>query len=123
MGTEMRWIAWILFGVLWFFGYGSMFAHAHWDGPTDPKISAWFSAQHNSQGQWCCDNSDGHAFYEAYKFDPNGDVEFDSDGKHYHLPAYMVLNSPNPTGSAVWWFMDVGDGSRVSYCFAPGSAG
>ena len=98
-------------------------AHATWDGPTDPKISAWFASQHNANGGWCCDSADGHPFYGSYTFDANGDVEFNADGKHYHLPAYMVLTGPNPTGSAVWWFAENYNGERISYCFAPGSAG
>lgn len=95
---------------------------ARWTGPTDPTLSAWYSAQHNAKGQYCCDRADGHDFYGAYAIDTNGDVEFDANGIHHHLPAYMVLNAPNPTGHAVWWYADA-DSGHVDYCFAPGAAG
>lgn len=88
----------------------------------DAPHAAWFAAQYNKNGQWCCDVSDGHPFYEDYSFAENGDVEFIADGVHYRLPAYMVLTGPNPTGHAVWWFV-VSGGERTSFCFAPGSAG
>lgn len=88
----------------------------------NPQIKKWFKDQYNANNQWCCDASDGHPFYDTYTLDSNGDVEFDSDGQHYHLPAYMVLKGPNPTGAAVWWFLDTAAG-RSSYCFALGAEG
>jgi hypothetical protein len=32
----------------------------------------------------------------------------------------MVLKGPNPTGHAVWWYLEVGSQHR-DYCFAPGT--
>src|SRR6185312_3711177 len=50
----------------------------------------WFRSQHNSEGQWCCDKSDGH----------------DLAGKPHVIPKHMILTGANPTGHAVWWFLD-----------------
>lgn len=94
---------------------------AYADAPAN--IIQWYSAQYNAKGQWCCDKADGHAFYDGYKLDDNGDVEFDFAGTHYHLPAYMVLQGANPTGHAVWWYMVQADGQHQDYCFALGAGG
>lgn len=90
---------------------------------TDPSIAAWYENQHNAQGQYCCNKADGHDFYDSYKIDTNGDVEFDFAGQHYHLPAYMVLTTPNPTGHSVWWYVVTVGGEHSDYCFAPGAGG
>lgn len=87
------------------------------------EVAAWYSAQHNGIGQRCCDEADGHPFYGAYAVGKNGDVEFHFGGTHYHLPAYKVLHGPNPTGHAVWWYVDRFDGVHTDYCFALGSGG
>lgn len=87
---------------------------------TDPAIRAWYGAQQNAQGQFCCNKADGHDFYGAYTIDKDGSVEFDAGGVHHHLPAYMVLTGPNPTGHAVWWFLDASGQGHYDYCFAPG---
>lgn len=96
-------------------------AGAHYAGP-ETDLSAWYAAQHNGHGQFCCDKSDGHQFDGDYKLDPNGDVEFDAEGQHYHLPEYMVLKGTNPTGHAVWWHLGDPKAEYVtSFCFATGS--
>ena len=81
----------------------------------------WFKNQHNSEGQWCCDESDGHPFFGEYKLNEDGSVSIADEGKTYKLPAYMVLKGGNPTGAAVWWFTTNYHGERTSYCFAPGT--
>jgi hypothetical protein len=70
--------------------------------------------------------ADGHEFYGDYKITADGGVEFDANGEHHSLPAYMVLDGPNPTGHAVWWYIDwpTNNGTIHSdYCFAPGAGG
>lgn len=84
-----------------------------------PEVKAWFKQQHNEQGQWCCDESDGHPFYGDYKFNDDGSVTISSEGQKFEIPSYMVLKKPNPTGHAVWWYINVG-GQHRDYCFAPG---
>lgn len=80
----------------------------------------WFKSQHNEQGQWCCDKSDGHRFDGDYTVNGDGSVTAFDGGQKYQIPAYMVLKGANPTGGAVWWFVETA-GGRMSFCFAPGS--
>lgn len=80
----------------------------------------WFEHQRNARGQWCCDKSDGHPFYGAYTINPNGSVTVQLPTGPRTLPAYMVLDGPNPTGHAVYWYRDYGT-VRLDYCFAPGT--
>lgn len=82
------------------------------------QYKSWYESQHNAQGGFCCDRADGQDFYGDYQPTSDGGVEFDDSGKHYKLPAYMVLKGPNPTGHAVWWHIN-----DTSYCFAFGSQG
>ena len=89
-------------------------------GKAGPEVQAWFKNQHNEQGQWCCDESDGHPFFGDYKINEDGSVTIHDGDNPHQLPAYMVLKGPNPTGHAVWWFTDAG-GTHRDYCFAPGT--
>lgn len=86
-----------------------------------PEVRQWFQAQRNGRGQWCCDKSDGHAYFGQYTLNADGSVtlQLGSDRTHT-LPAYMVLQGPNPTGHAVWWYAEVGSYHK-DFCFAPGS--
>lgn len=72
----------------------------------------WFKSQHNSLGEWCCDNSDGHLYYGDYTINQDGSVTVEGET----IPKEKVLRGPNPTGAAVWWKL----GSRT-YCFSVGS--
>ena len=104
-----------------YFWMGARPAHARWTGTvSDPATAAWFKNQHNANGQWCCDESDGHPFFGDYKINDDGSVTIHHDGIVHDLPAYMVLKGSNPTGHAVWWFTEAGEDHR-DYCFAPGS--
>jgi hypothetical protein len=85
-----------------------------------PELRAWFEHQRNARGQWCCDKSDGHPFYGAYTINANGSVTVQLPNGPRTLPAYMVLEGPNPTGHAVYWYRDYGT-VRLDYCFAPGT--
>ncbi|MGN6572914.1 MAG: hypothetical protein ACTHLO_16010 [Pseudolabrys sp.] len=89
-------------------------------GAQSAELQAWFKDQHNQQGQWCCDESDGHPFFGEYKINEDGSVTIQDGGAAHQLPAYMVLKGSNPTGHAVWWFTDAG-GVHRDYCFAPGT--
>lgn len=88
-------------------------------GAQPPEVQAWFKNQHNAQGQWCCDESDGHPFYGDYTINEDGSVTIQGPDGARTLPAYMVLKGPNPTGHAVWWYTRAG-GQHRDYCFAPG---
>jgi hypothetical protein len=111
-----------LFGVL-FGGLSASPVLARWKpeyGKADPKIQAWYKGQHNAQGQWCCDEADGHPYFGSYALNQDGSVTLDVAGGKRTLPAYMVLSGPNPTGHAVWWYLETG-GSHTDFCFAPGT--
>lgn len=100
---------------------GMALAHARYSGAvSDPAIASWYKDQHNSEGQWCCDDSDGHPYFGEWKPNEDGGVTVELNGKPHVLPKHMVLTGPNPTGHAVWWFTDAG-GVHRDYCFAPGT--
>lgn len=125
----MRWPLVLLLAIIglafaaWLYAGGA--ADAHWKpqyGKADPVIQKWYRTQHNAQGEWCCDKSDGHPFYGAYALNKDGSVTLDlgKAGKRT-LPTYMVLKGANPTGHAVWWWAPIGPDLHHDYCFAPGS--
>jgi hypothetical protein len=87
----------------------------------DSPYAEWFKSQHNEKGEWCCDKSDGHYYDGAYTLNPNGSVTIGSGKDAETLPSYMVLKHPNPTGRAVWWYLDTTISGHVDYCFAPGT--
>lgn len=76
----------------------------------------WFSEQKNEAGMSCCDEADGHIYEGDYKINPDGSVEAEG----HKIEAYKVLKTHNPTGKAVWWYIENGYG-RTTYCFSPGS--
>jgi len=80
------------------------------------KDEAWFKGQHNANGEWCCDHSDGHRYYGSYSVNADGSVTVEGET----IPKEKVLTGPNPTGTAVWWWLTGMDGSRRTYCFALG---
>jgi hypothetical protein len=41
----------------------------------------------------------------------------------YRIEAYKVLDGPNPTGHAVWWYLDHGDWGITTFCLALGAKG
>jgi hypothetical protein len=98
---------------------------ARWDASyasQPPEVQAWFKQQHNSRGEWCCDESDGHRFFGDYTLNNDGSVTVQFSGAPHVIPAELVLKGPNPTGHAVWWYRDTISGHR-DYCFAPGVLG
>jgi len=80
----------------------------------------WYESQHNAKGQWCCNESDGHPYFGDYSLSEDGSVVLDYEGQHYVIPDQLVLKGTNPTGHAVWWFLE-GPTGRTTYCFAPGT--
>jgi hypothetical protein len=116
--TALRWATAVGLALLC-----SSAADARWKpeyGKQPPEVQAWFNQQHNAHGEWCCNESDGHPFFGDYSMNEDGSVTLHAVGEARKLPAYMVLKGPNPTGHAVWWYLDLGDQHR-DYCFAPGT--
>jgi hypothetical protein len=85
-----------------------------------PQVRNWFEHQHNARGQSCCLDADGHPFYGDYVINPDGSVTINLPRGARTLPAYMVLEGPNPTGHAIYWYKDYGT-ARIDYCFSPGT--
>lgn len=110
----------ILFGIVVAIAVSSaVLAQGNHDGQPN---AAWFAKQYNKNGQWCCDVSDGHEYDGDYVVNGDGSVTLDPDGTARTLPKAMILDGPNPTGHAVWWYVESG-GSHTDYCFAPGAGG
>lgn len=83
------------------------------------EVQTWFKQQHNSRGEWCCDESDGHPYFGDYTLNQDGSVTVQYEGGPHIIPAELVLRGRNPTGHAVWWYRDTPHSHR-DYCFAPG---
>ena len=58
---------------------------------------------------------------EDCAINPDGSVLLKSGAIPYRIDAYKVLDGPNPTGHAVWWYLDYGDWGITTFCFAPGA--
>ena len=100
-------------------------AVARWDASyaSQPaEVQAWFKQQHNSKGEWCCDESDGHPFFGDYAINSDGSVTVEFGGSPHIIPAELVLRGKNPTGHAVWWYRNI-SGVHRDYCFSPGTLG
>jgi hypothetical protein len=98
-------------------------AHSRWRDEFNnnpPEVQQWFRSQRNKVGTMCCDEADGHPYYDDYKMNPDGSVTVSLNGSPHIIPNQMVLDGPNPTGHAIWWFRDTGAWHR-DYCFAPGA--
>ncbi len=89
-------------------------------GKQPKEVQQWYKGQHNAQGQWCCDKSDGHPFFGSYTLNKDGSVTLQLASGPRTLPDYMVIKGPNPTGHAVWWYLETGD-NHTDFCFAPGT--
>ena len=82
----------------------------------DSPNKEWFESQHNSTGQWCCNEADGHLYDGDYKLNQDGSVQVGDE----KIESYKVLKGPNPMGQAVWWYIETAFG-RTTFCFIPGS--
>lgn len=89
-------------------------------GNVDPAIHKWFEDQHNSTGQWCCNEADGHQYDGEYAFDADGNVTISIEGQTIKVDSSKVLQGPNPTGHAVVWYL-MGPNAPTVFCFASGS--
>jgi hypothetical protein len=83
----------------------------------------WYESQRNKAGSSCCLEADAHDYFGDYAINLDGSVVLKSGAIPYRIEAYKVLDGPNPTGHAVWWFVDYGDWGITTFCFAPGAGG
>lgn len=109
----------VAFGVVIMIARG---AHAR-PGPqyagAAPAVKEWFESRRNRHGDYCCNEADGHPFFGRYDMNADGSVTIWAGTGAIRLPPHMLVEGPNPTGHAVWWYDDSGS-SRTDYCFAPG---
>lgn len=102
---------------------GVKFSHAGWKpeyAASSPQIREWFEQQKDRTGRSCCAQADGHYYDGNYTLNPDGSVTVSLHGKPHTLAPETVINSPNPTGRAIWWYYEVGD-IHTDFCFSPGT--
>lgn len=85
------------------------------------QFHQWFESQTNSRGGSCCADADGHEYDGDYTMNEDGSVTLGLPNGPYRVEAYKVLkDSRNPTGHAIWWFVEGYNGNKTTFCFAPG---
>src|SRR6202041_1631673 len=62
-------------------------------------------------------------YFGDYAINLDGSVLLKSGAIPYRIEAYKVPDGPNPTGHAVWWYLDYGGWGITTFCFAPGTGG
>jgi hypothetical protein len=67
--------------------------------------------------------ADAHDYFGDYAINLDGSVVLKSGVIPYRIEPYKVLDGPNPTGHAIWWYLDYGDWGITTFCFAPGAGG
>lgn len=119
--------------LLWPLGFVLAFllptlARAHWTGPTDPTLHAWFDALASGKGL-CCSFADGLAL-DAPDWGTEQVAGADGkmqvvywvvvDGKKIDVPPEAVVTVPNRFGEAVVWPFSDESGNVQIRCFMPG---
>lgn len=102
-------------------------------GAKPGPFHAWFEAQYNQDGQWCCNVSDGHQLNDDEWKEEKGAywVLIGKPPVWYRIEPYMMRDvkrsGPNPTGHAIVWYTPENEGDVLKpgkiYCFAPGFEG
>ena len=90
------------------------------DKDAPPVIKEWFKAQ-RAKGLPCCDIADGHETSAEKRQD--GHYWVPIEGRWWLVPDEAVINTGNPVGSAVVWYIMVGNGLPSIRCFVPGPEG
>ena len=88
---------------------------------TPPAIKEWFRAQ-RAKGLPCCDIADGHETLAEKRAD--GHYWVPIEGRWWLVPdEAVIVNVGNPVGSAVVWYIMIGNGLPSIRCFVPGPEG
>lgn len=112
----------LCFALLWGLAVGSASGRDPDGRYATAPYHQWFESQHNSRGGSCCADADGHEYDGQYRLNQDGSVTVEWQGKPHTIDAWKVLmDSKNPTGHAVWWYLIGPRGDLNDYCFAPGS--
>jgi hypothetical protein len=59
------------------------------------------------------------AYFGDYAINPGCSVLLKSRAIPYGMRPIYLLDGPNPTGHAVWGYLDYGDWGITTFCFAP----
>lgn len=106
-----------LFSAVAFQGASALDPDGRW---SNSPHRTWFGQQHDANGKWCCDESDGHLFDGNYSLNKDGSVTIHAaTGDIQVEPHKVIMNTKNPTGTAVWWYRSMS--TAGTYCFAPGA--
>lgn len=93
---------------------------AHWTGPTDPALHAWFDSLASGRGL-CCSFADGVALDSPdWGTDAHGYWVM-IGGNKIDVPPEAVVTAPNKYGQAVVWPYTGADGVTRIRCFMPGA--
>ena len=76
---------------------------------------AWYEAQKNQYGQFCCAESDAQPYYGDYTMNPDGSATLHTEHGDLEIEAKKVLKAPNLVGHPILWKLD-----KFVYCFMPG---
>ena len=91
--------------------------HGQWGKNVSPELRAWFNSVTTSNGEKCCDDSDGYPVDYEMRADNHYWVYF-----HHEwlcVPDNVVRrNYGNPVGQGVAWFREF-EGVLVINCFVP----
>ncbi len=74
--------------------------------------ATWFEQQKDCNGNSCCGQGDGEAYYSMYEMHSDGSVTLANGTK---INKCQVLDGKNPTGHAILWH----SGANI-YCFSLG---
>lgn len=103
-------------------------AGAHWTGPSDPAMHAWFDSLGSGKGL-CCSFADGLALDDpdwgtesVAGADGQSQVVYwvTVEGHKIAVPAEAVVTAPNKFGRAVVWPYQDMNGHTQIRCFMPG---
>lgn len=93
---------------------------AHYTGPVDPGLHAWFDQLSSGKGM-CCSFADGLSLKDVDWGMRDGHYIVNLDGKWLDVPPDTVVNDKNRLGSAVVWPYKDAVGQDMIRCFLPGT--
>lgn len=99
-----------------------MYAWGH-DSSGNAATTAWLMEQHSNSRAWCCDGKDAQYLNEnewgieqGHYFVIINGLKMSVDDKDLVKPT-----SPNPTGTAILWYVTTSQEGYVIRCFIPGT--
>jgi hypothetical protein len=87
------------------------------------SIREWYERANATRPEVLVAWSGRARLFGDYAINLDGSVVLKSGVIPYRIEPYKVLACPNPTGHAIWWYLDYGDWGITTFCFAPGAGG